>query len=80
MSSAVIAGMAWALEHPEEGFTECDAIMDFKKCIDIVEPYVAPVKGFYTEWTPLHNKSNELTEKGFDLEDPWQFKNIIISK
>ena len=54
--------------------------MDFKKCIDIVEPYIAPIKGYYTDWTPLDNKSNELTEKGFDLEDPWQFKNIIISK
>lgn len=77
--AAVIAGMTWALENPEAGLVECDE-MDFDRCLKIQEPYIAPVAGHYTDWNPLKNRANELVEDGFDFEDPWQFKNIIINK
>lgn len=77
--SAVVAGMAWALENPQAGLVECDE-MDFERCLEIQEPYIAPVRGYYTDWNPLKNTSNELVESGFDFEDPWQFKNILINK
>ena len=38
------------------------------------------MRGYYTDWNPLKNLSNELTEENFDFEDPWQFKNILINK
>ena len=47
--------MAWAIENPEEGFVE-PIDMGFSKCLDIVEPYNAPVKGYYTDWNPLKNQ------------------------
>lgn len=79
VTSAVIAGMAWALDNPERGYVEADD-MDYKFCLDIQEEYISPVKGYYTDWTPLKNRKNELTDKSLDLEDPWQFKNILIHK
>ena len=54
--------------------------MDFKRCLDIVEPYNAPVKGYYTEWDPLNNRSHELIDDDFDFKDPWQFKNMLVNK
>ena len=77
--SAVVAGMTWALENPEAGLVECDQ-MDYKRCLEIQEPYISPVRGYYTDWTPLKNRRNELVDDDFDFEDPWQFKNIIINK
>jgi homospermidine synthase len=54
--------------------------MDYKMCLDIQEEYISPVKGYYTDWNPLKNRKNDLTDKTLDLEDPWQFKNILIHK
>ena len=52
VSSAVLAGMVWALENPTAGIVEADE-MDFHRCLDIQRPYLGPVKGYYTDWTPL---------------------------
>ena len=52
VSSAVLAGMVWALENPTAGIVEADE-MDFRRCLEIQMPYLGPVKGFYTDWTPL---------------------------
>ena len=43
-------------------------------------PYIAPVKGYYTDWNPLKNQMNTHIEDPFDETDPWQFKNIIIDR
>ena len=50
--SAVLAGMVWALENPNAGIVEADE-MDFRRCLEIQTPYLGPVKGYYTDWTPL---------------------------
>ena len=57
--AAIIAGMAWTLDHKEEGLIDCD-FMDYRKCLTIAEPYVAPLRGVYTDWSPLKNKGHEL--------------------
>jgi hypothetical protein len=44
--------MVWALENPNAGIVEADE-MDFRRCLEIQMPYLGPVKGFYTDWTPL---------------------------
>lgn len=79
VTSAMVAGMVWALENPEAGFVECDEI-DYKRCLEVQEQYAGPYKGYYTEWTPLTNRRNQLTNEDFDLEDPWQFRNILMKK
>ena len=55
--SAVIAGMVWAMENPEAGLVEPDE-MDFRRCLEVQMPYIGPVKGHYTDWNPLKNRSN----------------------
>lgn len=76
VSSAVIAGMVWALENPEAGIVETDE-MDYKRCLEIQMPYLGPVKGYYTDWTPLSGRPGFFPDD-IDKKDPWQFKNILV--
>jgi len=76
VTSAVIAGMAWALANPRAGIVETDE-MDFRHCLDVQLPYIGPVKGTYTDWTPLEGRPG-LFEEDLDLADPWQFRNILV--
>ena len=76
VTSAVLAGMVWAIENPEAGIVEADE-MDFRRCLDIQMPYLGPVIGAYTDWTPLDNRG-VLFPEDLDRDDPWQFKNVIV--
>jgi homospermidine synthase len=76
VTSAVLAGMVWALENPEAGIVEADE-MDFRRCLDVQRPYLGPVKGFYTDWTPLTDRPG-LFPEDIDESDPWQFRNVLV--
>ncbi|MFG1291834.1 homospermidine synthase [Xanthobacter versatilis] len=76
VTSAVLAGMVWALENPNAGIVEADE-MDFRRCLEVQLPYLGPVIGTYTDWTPLTGRQ-KLFPEDLDLEDPWQFKNVIV--
>ena len=52
VTSAVLAGIVWMLENPDRGIIEADE-MDFRRCLEIQLPYLGPVFGTYTDWTPL---------------------------
>jgi homospermidine synthase len=76
VTSAVLGGMVWALEHPKEGIVEADE-MDFHRLLEIQRPYLGPVKGFYTDWTPLAGRPG-LFPEDIDTSDPWQFRNVLV--
>lgn len=76
VTSSVLAGMVWALENPNAGIVETDE-MDFKRCLEIQKPYLGPVEGYYTEWTPLENRPGLFPEE-IDESDPWQFRNFFV--
>lgn len=76
VTSAVLAGMVWALENPMAGIVETDE-MDHIRCLEIQKPYLGPVEGHYTDWTPLDSRSS-LFPEDMDEEDPWQFKNVLV--
>lgn len=76
VSSAVLAGMVWALENPDAGIVETDE-MDYKRCLEVQMPYLGPVKGYYTDWTPLANRPGFFPED-LDMSDAWQFRNILV--
>jgi homospermidine synthase len=76
VTSAVVAGMVWALENPNEGIVEADE-MDFRRCLDVQKPYLGPVIGQYTDWTPLEDRPG-LFPEDIDKRDPWQFKNVLV--
>ena len=76
VTSAILAGMVWALENPNEGIVEADE-MDFQRCLEIQLPYLGPVKGYYTDWTPLEGRPG-LFPEDIDESDPWQFRNVLV--
>jgi homospermidine synthase len=77
VTSAVLAGIIWMLENPDRGIVEADE-MDFRRCLSIQRPYLGPVIGRYTDWTPLKDRGR-LFPEAVDREDPWQFSNVLVS-
>ena len=51
--------------------------MDYRRCLEIQTPYLGPVRGVYTDWTPLESML-ELFSPDLDRRDPWQFQNILV--
>ncbi len=76
VTSAVLAGMVWALENPNAGIVEADE-MDFRRCLEVQSPYLGPIVGVYTNWTPLENRPG-LFPEDIDESDPWQFRNVLV--
>jgi len=76
VTSAVLAGMVWALENPQAGIVEADDL-DFRRCLEVQRPYLGPVVGVYTDWTPLTDRPGFFPED-IDTSDPWQFRNVLV--
>ena len=45
--------------------------------LEICMPYLGPVVGKYSDWTPLQGRG-ELFPEDLDKSDPWQFKNFRV--
>ncbi|MCU0758732.1 MAG: saccharopine dehydrogenase NADP-binding domain-containing protein [Steroidobacteraceae bacterium] len=71
-----LAGMVWAMENPNRGVIEPDE-MDYQRILELCMPYLGPVVGEYTEWTPLQDRER-LFPEDIDKSDPWQFKNVRV--
>jgi homospermidine synthase len=76
VTSAVLAGIVWMLENPDRGIVEADE-MDFRRCLEVQRPYLGPVVGRYTDWTPIDNRG-VLFPEDIDHDDPWQFSNVMV--
>ncbi len=46
-------------------------------CLEIQMPYLGPVVGVYSDWTPLQDRG-KLFPETLDRRDPWQFSNIVV--
>jgi homospermidine synthase len=77
VTSAVLAGMVWALENPKAGIVEADE-MDYRRCLEVQMPYLGEVIGVYTDWTPLTDRPGLFPEE-IDPNDPWQFRNVLVN-
>ncbi len=73
---SALSGMIWAIENPASGIVEPDDI-DFRRNLEICMPYLGPVVGKFTDWTPLFDRGR-LFPEDLDESDPWQFKNIRV--
>jgi homospermidine synthase len=76
VTSAVLTGMVWAIENPDAGIVETDE-MDYRRCLELQMPYLGPVVGVYSDWTPIQDRG-KLFPETLDRRDPWQFSNIIV--
>jgi homospermidine synthase len=61
---------------PNAGIVEADE-MDYKRCLEVQSPYLGPVEGHYTDWTPLDGRPG-LFPEDIDKSDPWQFRNVLV--
>jgi homospermidine synthase len=76
VAAGVLAGVIWALRHPDAGVVEPEAL-DHEQVLDIARPYLGELAGVFGEWTPLQDRNWPIQED-LDLDDPWQFKNIRV--
>ena len=76
VAAGVLGGMVWAIEHPSAGIVEADEL-DHKRVLEVARPYLGPVVGAYTDWSPLDRRA-VLFPEDIDPTDPWQFKNILV--
>ena len=76
VTAAVLAGVIWAIEHPERGIVEPDE-MDHARILEIARPYLGELVGVRGDWTPLLGRG-ALFPEDLDRDDPWQFKNIRV--
>jgi homospermidine synthase len=77
VTAAVLSGLVWAIENPNNGITEPDD-MNFRRNLDICMPYLGAVVGRYSDWTPLSDRER-LFPEDLDKSDPWQFKNVRVA-
>jgi homospermidine synthase len=52
--------------------------MDFAEVMDVAVPYLWDRVGVYSDWTPLQHRGT-LCSKAVDAEDPWPFRNILVT-
>jgi len=77
VAAGVLAGIVWALKHPQCGIVEPDE-MPFDEVLASTTPYLGPMAGVYTDWTPLVDRG-WLFGEDLDRDDPWQFKNFRVN-
>ena len=77
VAAGVLAGMVWALRHPQAGVVEPDDV-DHEMVLAIAKPYLGELAGVYGDWTPLRDRGRLFSED-VDRDDPWQFRNIRVT-
>ncbi len=79
IAAPVLAGAMWLIEHPEQGVVEPEDL-DHDFVLNICRPYLGPVLGVRSDWTPLKHRNVLFPEPNLDLSDPWQFENFRVRR
>ncbi len=74
VAAGALAATLYAMRHPRLGVCDAD-MLDFDECLSIARPYLGPLVGAYTDWTPLQGRG-ELYDEHLDPEHPWLLRNI----
>ena len=77
VAAPIMAGVVWALRHPRRGILEPDEL-PFDEMLHQVRPYLGPVVGVYSDWTPLQHRER-LFDEPLERGDPWQFANFRVT-
>lgn len=77
VAAGVLGGIVWAMENPHAGIIDPEE-MDYRRVLEIANPYLGKVVGAYSDWTPLQGRNHPFAED-VDASDPWQFKNIRVT-
>jgi homospermidine synthase len=76
VTAPVTAGVIWAMRNPSRDVVEPDDL-PHDEMLRMIRPYLGPVVGVYSDWTPLAGRG-WLFEEDLDRDDPWQFKNFRV--
>lgn len=79
IAAPVLAGAMWLIEHPDRGIVEPEDL-DHDFVLDICRPYLGPVVGVRSDWTPLKDRNVLFPERNLDDSDPWQFENFRVRR
>ena len=74
VAAGALAAAVQAVLEPRRGVLEADDL-DFEQCLAIARPYLGPLVGAYTDWTPLQGRGVMFDEK-LDVDQPWQLRNV----
>ncbi|MBC5783159.1 homospermidine synthase [Ramlibacter sp. USB13] len=76
VAAGILGAMVWALQNPERGVVEPDAV-DHRVVMEAAMPWLGEVVGVWGDWTPLKDRSPLFPEPR-DGGDPWQFVNFRV--
>jgi homospermidine synthase len=79
---SVVAACMWMIENPQRGVCVPDDL-PHDYVLGISKPYLGKFISVASDWTPLKYYSNYFggfNEPHLDLNDPWQFKNFLITE
>ena len=75
----LLAGAMWLIEHPDRGVVEPEDL-DHEYILNICRPYLGPVVGSWSDWSPLKDRDVLFPEPNLDRKDPWQFENFRVRR
>ncbi|MCX6897493.1 MAG: saccharopine dehydrogenase NADP-binding domain-containing protein [Verrucomicrobia bacterium] len=78
---SVIAAATWMIENPAKGVCVPDDL-PHEYVLKIAKPYLGKWISKPADWTPLKHYTNAFqghNNPKIDLDDPWQFKNFLIT-
>ena len=78
---SVVAACMWMIENPARGVNLPDDL-PHDYVLGIAKPYLGKFISTKSDWTPLKRYSNAFqgfNQPQIDPEDPWQFKNFLLS-
>jgi homospermidine synthase len=79
---SVVAAVMWMIENPERGICSPENL-PHDYVLPIAAPYLGRNLSLPSDWTPLahrHGFFDGFADPSFDLEDPWQFKNFLVTE
>jgi homospermidine synthase len=77
VAAPILAGMVWAMQHPECGIVEPDDL-PHEQLLAMIDPYLGRVVSARSDWTPLEGRGGPFPEC-LDQDDPWQFLNFRVA-
>jgi homospermidine synthase len=74
VAAGALAAAVWAIRNPRRGVVEADDL-DYDQCLAVARPYLGPMTGAYTDWTPLQGRG-QLFDEDLEPDHPWQLRNV----
>ncbi len=78
---SVVAAALWMVENPRRGVCVPDDL-PHEYILGIAQPYLGQSLSLPSDWTPLKyylNNFHGYNQPDVDFDDPWQFKNFLVT-